>query len=227
VVRLINVVLPGSFVDYITPEEMADEERLASGKGISVAVLMENAGLGIAKEIADRFKPVRRKKVVVVAGLGNNGGDGMVAGRYLSSSGAAVTLFLLGESESIKTPESRLNWARLGGTGVETIEVRGAEEIELLERALRSADLVVDAIFGTGVRGEIRDPYAIAIRMINAARAKRVAVDIPSGLDPLTGETADTTVRADITLTLHRPKTGLRGKKEYTGELVVVPLGIE
>ncbi len=213
-------------MDYITPDEMLEEERRASAKGIAVAVLMENAGVGIAKVIAARFGPIQRKKVVVVAGLGNNGGDGFVAGRYLSSSGAEVILFLLGKSESIKTPESRLNWARLVETSVERIEVTAVEEIELMRRALQSADLVVDSIFGTGVRGEIRDQYAIAIRMINAARAKRIAVDVPSGLDPLTGETKDPTVRADITLTLHKPKTGLRGRKEYTGEVVVVPLGI-
>ncbi len=214
-------------VEYITPEEMAEEERRASAKGISVAALMENAGVGIAREIAARFEPIRRKRVVIVAGLGNNGGDGFVAGRYLSSNGANVTLFLLGKSESIKTPESRQNWARLKETTVERIEVAGVGEIELIRRALKSAEIVVDSIFGTGVRGEIRDPYATAIRMINAAGAKRIAVDIPSGLDPLTGETRDPTVRADITLTLHKPKTGLRGREEYTGELVVVPLGIE
>ncbi len=214
-------------MEYITPKEMAEEERRASARGVSVAVLMENAGVGIAREIMARFEPIRRKRVVIVAGSGNNGGDGFVAGRYLSSNGAHVTLFLLGKSESIKTPESRQNWTKLKETRVERIEVVGVGEIQLMRRALQSAELVVDCIFGTGVRGEIRDPYAIAIRMINAAGAKRIAVDIPSGLDPLTGGTSDPTVRADITLTLHKPKTGLRGRKEYTGEVVAVPLGIE
>ena len=214
-------------MEYITPEEMLEHERRASAKGVTVAALMENAGSGIASEIEARFKPIRGRRIVIVAGLGNNGGDGVVAGRYLDAKRATVVVFLLGDSKSIKGPESRQNWTRLEETNVKTIEITKAEEIELLQRALRNADVVVDSIFGTGVKGEIKDPYATAIRLINAADSTRVSVDIPSGLDPLTGVAKNPTVRADLTLTLHKPKTGLRGRKEFTGEVVIVPLGIE
>ena len=214
-------------MDYITPEEMRELEKRASSRGVSVVQLMENAGIGIAKEIESRFEPIQGKKVVIVAGLGNNGGDGVVAGRYLDSSGAVVVVFLLGTSESIKTQESRVNWKRLRGANVETIEIQRAEELELLRKGLEGADVVIDSIFGTGVRGVIGEPFASAIRVVNAAHSKRVSVDIPSGLDPLTGEAKDPTIRADITLALHKPKTGLRGRMDHTGELVVVPLGIE
>ncbi len=224
---MINVVDMGPFVEFITPEEMAQREREASARGITVADLMENAGRGIARTTQARFRPIRGKKIVIVAGLGNNGGDGMVAGRYLALDGASVVLFLLGHSESIRTPESRENWNRLKETNAKTLELTDSEGMDKLERAVRGAKIVVDAIFGTGVRGEIGDPQATAIRMINASPSARISVDIPSGLDPLTGVAKIPTVKADLTLTLHKAKTGLRDRADYTGELIVIPLGIE
>ena len=80
---------------------------------------------------------------------------------------------------------------------------------------------------GTGVRGEVREPIATAIRLINSSSAAKVAVDLPSGLDPASGAVSSAgAVRADVTITLHRPKVGLRDREEYTGEVIVVPIGI-
>ena len=92
---------------------------------------------------------------------------------------------------------------------------------------LASAEVIVVAIFGTGVKGGVvKEPYASAISMVNASRAVKVAVDLPSGIDPATGAASDPTVRADYTVALHLPKVGLRGREEFTGEVVVVPIGI-
>lgn len=206
---------------------MRRAEERATEKGISVATMMERAGAEVARKIRTRYAHVRRGSVVVVAGMGNNGGDGFVAARHLAVAGWNVNVFLLGAARMIKTDEARMNWEALSGTGAATTQVVKATDLALMRRALNRADLVIDAIFGTGVRGMIGEPQSSAIKVINASKAQKVAIDIPSGLDPLTGEAKDPTVRADLTITLHRPKQGLRAKAEYTGEIIVASLGIQ
>ena len=89
-----------------------------------------------------------------------------------------------------------------------------------------SSDVILDAILGTGVKGDVREPVASAVRLMNDTGSAKVAIDVPSGLDPLTGAAGAATVRADLTITLHRAKVGIRGKAEYTGEVLAVPIGI-
>ncbi|MGA2665878.1 MAG: NAD(P)H-hydrate epimerase, partial [Nitrososphaerales archaeon] len=212
---------------YVTPEEMRKAEARASSYGLDEAALMGRAGAAVADVIEERYPRVPgrgKRRVLVVCGLGNNGGDGLVAARRLAE-GSLVRVLLLGTAEAIKTREAAENWSLLGGT-VERAEV--ADESLLLERRdwFEWAEVVLDAVLGTGVRGAVREPLATAIGLINGARCARVAIDVPSGLDPLTGAAGATTVRADITVALHRAKVGLRRKSEYTGEVVVVPIGI-
>ncbi len=206
---------------------MSQEEGRAVERGISVETLMENAGRGVAEEINRRFVPLEGKKVVVLAGNGNNGGDGMVAARYLSALHGSCSVILLSAPSGIKTEEARKNFERLIGTAVTVHIVSAVTELKGLSSIVEGAEIRLDAILGTGVKGPVRELQAEVIKMINRSEGVVVALDLPSGLDPLTGDVSDICVRADITMTLHRAKVGLRGRKEYTGELVVIPIGID
>lgn len=212
--------------DYITPEQMMQEEKKAAGRGVTVEMMMENAGKGIAGKVNGLYGPLSGKGIAVIVGRGNNGGDGSTAARYLSQMGARVKVVLLATPDGIKTKEAKLNWDRLSDTQVERVT---APDIDTLYRhadAIRSADMVIAAILGTGVKGTIREPEAEAIRLVNGVKGVKVAVDMPAGLDPATGEAKGPTVRADLTITLHKPKAGLKNNNKYTGVVVVVPIGI-
>jgi hydroxyethylthiazole kinase-like uncharacterized protein yjeF len=211
-------------LEYITPDAMSELERGASGYGLSVKQLMENAGRGVAEFVLSRFGSAKR--VCVVCGGGNNGGDGFVAARYLSAR-CAVKVILLTAPERIRTEEARENWKALSGTGAELHVADDTTTLVGLSSAIAEADVIVVAIFGTGVKGEVvKEPYATAISLVNGAKGVKVAVDLPSGIDPGTGAVSRPTVRADITLALHLPKVGLKGRGEFAGEVVIVPIGI-
>lgn len=210
-------------LEYITPDEMRELEAGAAAYGLGVGDLMENAGRGVAEFVLARYG---ERTVCAVCGGGNNGGDGLVAARYLSPR-CQVDVVLLTKPEEIRTEEAMGNWRALSGTRA---VVHVADTLAGLSRVsgkILDAQVLVVAIFGTGVRGGVvREPYATAISLVNSSRAAKVAVDLPSGVDPATGAVSAPTVRADVTLALHRPKVGLRGREDYAGEVVVVPIGI-
>ncbi len=211
-------------MDYITPEAMSELESGAAAYGLSVKELMENAGRGVADVVLSRYGAVGR--VCVVCGGGNNGGDGLVAARYLSAR-CGVKVILLTAPEKIRTEEARENWQALAGTKAELHVADEAGALAQYSSIMEEADVIVVAIFGTGVKGGVvKEPYATAISMVNASRGIKVAVDLPSGIDPTTGAASRPSVRADVTVALHLPKVGLRGREEFTGEVVVVPIGI-
>lgn len=149
-----------------------------------------------------------------------------MAARYLSAR-CRVMVVLLTSPEKIRTEEARHNWEALAGTHAE-IHVAGETQTLMgLSTAIVEADVVVVAIFGTGVKGgAVNEPYARAISLVNGSKGVKVAIDLPSGIDPATGSATRPAVRADVTLALHLPKVGLKGREEYTGEVVIVPIGI-
>lgn len=204
------------FMDPITSKEMAALDLNCEYYGLSRLQLMENAGMALAEEIL-KFNP---SKVVVFAGLGNNGGDSFVSSRVLSSY-ADVEVYLMGKSSDIKTDIARRNFELLKLSNVRIFEVSSLKP-EVVE-----AECVVDAMLGTGVRGELREPYSRAVDLINESGAKVIAVDVPTGLNPDTGEYVKA-VKADVTVTFHRPKPGLlRGEvKDIVGKIVVRNIGI-
>ncbi len=211
-------------MDYITPDEMKELEMGASEYGVSVEDLMENAGRGVAEVVLSRCGP--GKRVTVVCGGGNNGGDGFVAARHLSERDE-VDVILLTTPEKIRTDEARENWRRLKETRVRLEICPDRESLMGNSRRIEAADVVVAAIFGTGViGGVVKEPYSTAISLVNATRGVKVAIDLPSGLDPASGAASRPSVKADVTVALHRPKVGLRGNEELTGEVVVVEIGI-
>ena len=216
----------------ITSLEMAVADENAVFLGVPRRLLMENAGRAVAEELARRLGGLEERKVVVVAGLGNNGGDGLVAARHMAGMGARVAVILLGREDAIRTPEARANWDVLKNMplSIRLFQARSREELCRAwdELGAGEADAIVDAVFGTGLRGPIRSPFSDAIELMNASRAIVVAVDVPSGLNSDTGEPSSPTVRADITVCMHRPKTGLLrpGAERFVGELVVADIGM-
>ncbi len=213
-------------MDYITPADMAKAEERAAKEGIGVEKLMENAGAGVARAVDRLYGPMPGKRVLVVTGNGNNGGDGFVTARYLAEWRSKVTVLLLCDPEEIRTTEAKVNWNRLNDCGVERWVAKDEGEISRLVEEFYWAEVIIDAVFGTGIKGEVREPQKTAIRMMNESRGKKVALDIPSGLDPLTGEAKGTTFRADVTVALHRPKVGLKRGGKFAGKVFVVPIGI-
>jgi NAD(P)H-hydrate epimerase len=185
---------------------------------------MENAGVAVARELLKR--KLVNKHVVVFAGLGNNGGDGFVAARHLANLGASVSVFLLGNPKLITTPEAKANWQVLQKMreSVSCCIIEDSSDLRGMRR-LR-ADVILDAMLGTGATGELREPIATAARLINASKAYKVAVDLPTGVDALTGEVARDAVKCDLTVTFHDAKPGLKLAKKFTGQVVVAPIGI-
>ena len=199
----------------ITPSEMRRIDRNCTGIGLFPLQLMENAGAYVAHEVRARFD---RGTVVVLAGTGNNGGDGFVAARHLMDYDPEI--LILGRARDIATDEARQNWQILKNLDANISEIRDSSELSDIEL---DADVIVDAMLGTGVRGRVREPTASAIRLINASDAFIVAVDVPSGFDP---DHPSYSVQADLTVTFHSAKTGLFGHPEVTGEVKVAEIGI-
>lgn len=203
------------------------EENGHSSLGMRRFLMMENAGHGLADFVVSKFKGrLRNKKIVAVCGTGNNGGDGFVASRHLAGYGARITIVLLGSPSEIKSEEAKLNWGIV--EKMNSIEILFGRDVDAEIRSLISkADILLDAIFGTGIRGDIREPYASAIEAINDNRRGFVlAVDVPSGFDPNKGKIHDKCVKADATVTFHRLKVGLARGRKYTGPVIVEWIGI-
>jgi len=193
--------------------------------GVPRLLLMENAGRSVADAISKK-RNIEGKRVAVFCGLGDNGGDGFVAARHLAALGAKVTVILVGDEENIRTNEAKRNWNAVKSMfTVEKRVVRDSSDIKKLEKELGGVDIVVDALLGTGVRGEVREPIASAIDLINGIRGFKVSVDVPSGLNPDTGEVGGKVVRADLTVCLHSLKPALPSSP-FAGELEVYPIGI-
>ena len=215
------------FPSPITPQRMASIEDNADRLGLPRIILMENAGNAVSKIMKGLLGGASAKSVVVVAGTGNNGGDGFVAARHLSGEGARVEIILLGTSEEIKTKEASANW-NVASNMAESVSITIIHKelpTDVRDR-IQGADGIVDAIFGTGIRGLIREPQSTVIDAMNSAAGKKLAVDIPSGLDPLTGEVHDKAFRPDLTVSFHQYKVGLVDRKEYTGDVLVERIGI-
>jgi len=204
----------------ISVEQMMQIENNGHQMGFLKKFMMENAGAAAVKNLIKKFDDISKKNVVVFAGLGNNGGDALVMARHLSGYGASVIVVLLGESEKIKTEESQWNWKLL----------EKMSSVKLISGTSSNfdykADIIIDGILGTGISGEIREPYSSAINFINSSDSFKFAVDVPSGLDPDTGNTANIVVKADLTVTFHKMKKGMPKSNDLCGEIIVEKIGI-
>ncbi len=190
--------------------------------GISGLQLMENAGKNVASIISSRFKP-EETKVAVFCGLGGNGGDGFVAARHLVCLGFKVEVFLAGKASQITDENASKNWEALTSLR-NSVSLHEIYDSSLLTEV--KADILIDALLGTGLKGPPKPPILNLIKIINKTNGFKVAVDIPSGVNSDTGEVLGEAVKADLTVTFHKVKIGLTEAKENTGELIVGNIGI-
>ncbi|MFH1091395.1 MAG: NAD(P)H-hydrate dehydratase [Pseudomonadota bacterium] len=211
---------------FCTAAEMRRlDEKAILECGLPGVVLMENAGRGAAALVRRHFGDLAGKRVTVVAGRGNNGGDGYVMGRIFHGWGARVLIYILGLREQIKG-DARINLDVVLKMGLEVVEIKDETRLDLLN--LDGSDLIIDAVLGTGLTSEVRGLYREAIGRINDSGIRVVAVDVPSGVDSDTGRIMGLAVKADLTVTFGLPKAGLLlpPGEELAGKLEVVDIGL-
>jgi NAD(P)H-hydrate epimerase len=214
-------------LNIVTTEEMRRLDREAvETYGIPVLVLMEQAGMGVVREMEHRFGDLRGRSIVVLAGKGHNGGDGLVVARHLLQRGADVRVFAAFPADATRG-EATLQttiFRNLGGR----IADPSAFDRATFRSALAAADVVVDALVGTGLSAPLSGFAAELVADVNTARKPVVAVDLPSGISADTGEVLGVAVRAELTVTFAFPKRGhfLPSGCDYTGDLKVVDIGI-
>ena len=208
--------------------EMREIDRRASSEfGIPSIVLMENAGLRTVEIIEEYLGQSPGKKVTIIAGKGNNGGDGLVAARHLINAGVQVDIFILGEEDQL-SPDAQINYRILANMGARFNILRDEAGLDLLMLSLLSSDLAVDAIYGIGFQGALKDFESRVISIINFSKIPVVSVDVPSGLEADTGKVHGEAVRASHTVTFALPKLGLLLSygQEYVGTLTVADISI-
>lgn len=224
----ITTHMPTRWLKVVTAEQMRQLDARATAEfGIPSLLLMENAGRAVA-EVALRFlDDASRGRVLVVAGQGNNGGDGFVAARHLHNAGVDVTVAYFGDRN------------KAGGDALTNMEIaekmgiriEGNPGDKFWKEAYPATDLVIDALLGTGVNGEVRQPLARVIDRINLFAPHGipiVAVDVPSGVDADTGSVLGEAVGADVTVTFALPKIGLVSYPgaSKVGDLVIADISI-
>lgn len=211
----------------VTVQEMRELERRATEQGISTAQLMQRAGEAVARAIRSEMQGAAGRRVVVLVGPGNNGGDGLVAGRRLAAWGSEVLLYLLNDRSSEPLAAAAVDH---GAQIALALQDTGRGE---LRRALGRADVVLDAVLGTGRSRPLEGLARDALTEVRAARAARpamrvVALDIPTGLDADSGALDPAALPADVTVTLGFPKPGLYRMPgaAVVGRVVVADIGI-
>jgi NAD(P)H-hydrate epimerase len=195
----------------ITVKEAQAFDKKAQAKlGIPSIILMENAGRHVA-EVALKMLG-KKKRVSVICGVGNNGGDGFVAARHLMNAGIKVSVLIVGKISKLK-PDPKKNFIILRNMKAEfTKKIDG--------------DLIIDALFGIGLKSEVREPYASVIDLMNKSGKPILAVDVPSGLNADTGKALGIAVKAKKTVTFVASKKGFAKARKYCGKVVVRDIGI-
>ena len=203
-------------------------EDMAEEIGISKLVLMENAGLQLANIIQKQYSKNKSKNILIVCGSGNNGGDGLVCARHLIQFADEITICLLNINGKLKTNEIKKNWDLIRGIKkIKKMEIfQNKNFTKEFENEINKSDIIIDALFGTGLHGKLNNQVAFVMNQINKSKKSIVAVDIPSGLNPLDGSIANDVIIAELTVTFHKSKTGLLQREEITGEIITVDIGI-
>jgi NAD(P)H-hydrate epimerase len=215
-------------VKILTADQMHRVEQECAKIGVPTDVLMENAGRAVAEAVKKILGDITTQNILVLVGPGNNGGDGLVAGRYLHEWGARVNLYLLSQR-----PTEDRNFALVQERGVPWLDANQDGNLSQLDDWLSSATAVLDAIFGTGKSRPLAGVFASALNKVTEVKGKRpglriIALDLPSGLDADSGAADPACLYADNTITLGFPKPGLFNfpGAERAGQITVVDIGI-
>ncbi|MFC1635534.1 NAD(P)H-hydrate epimerase [Planctomycetota bacterium] len=198
--------------------------------GVPGVVLMENAGRSCAELIEDKLQEIADPKVCIFCGTGNNGGDGYVIARHLINNGRRVIVVVCGDPTKIKgDAKTNLDILERMGRPVEVFSPADGNVVDQIGSYTADADMLVDALFGTGLRGQLSDEYKHLIEGINTCQCPILAVDIPSGLDCDSGEPLGAAIHAAWTVTFVAVKKGFTSGSAppYTGEIFVASIGVE
>lgn len=195
----------------ISSQEMRELEEKSE---LPRSVLMENAGKAVYRAIKERFD-LKDKKVLVICYHGNNGGDGFVAARHLSDEAETDILFLGDESRMKK--EAKTNFKKIEYN--EKVQFLTDDEVDF-----DAYDIIIDAILGIGIKGRLNREISAIIDDINNSKGCKISIDIPTGLDPNTGEIFDKCVNADLIVTFHDMKKGLEKLQDKT---IVADIGLQ
>ncbi|MFX1297596.1 MAG: NAD(P)H-hydrate dehydratase [Promethearchaeota archaeon] len=224
--------------EKITSEEMAILDNNSEWLGIPKGYLMECAGYAFTTEITNRGYLRTNSKVAIFCGTGNNGGDGFVVARHLSSYGIRSLVILIGTPDNIRTNEAQLNWSIIFNNLSYSIDIeiiKDSKDLSEIHKIIKNDEnyhIIIDGLLGTGVKGKIREPISSTIDLINnfkvedSERFKVISIDVPSGLDPNTGKVINKAVKADLVITFHKLKIGMSKSNEYMKELCEKSIGI-
>ena len=220
-------------MDLLTSEDCREIDQYAiQNLGFPSLILMENAGRSCADWIFTKFPEY---EVIIGAGQGNNGGDGFVIARHLQLFEMPCRIVFLGDSEKL-TPDAKVNFDLCDRLGIEW--VRSTDEsdwfrpfnsvgsLNRMQKSVSRPRIIVDAILGTGAKGDPRSPGRDFILAANQLDAIRVAIDVPSGLDANSGRANQPTFRADHTLTFIGEKTGFPDARNETGVVHLLSIGL-
>ncbi|MFX1277292.1 MAG: NAD(P)H-hydrate dehydratase [Promethearchaeota archaeon] len=230
--------MKGISSEKIPAEEVGILDNNSEWLGIPKTHLMECAGYSFTNEIVDRYKLDVNKKIVIFCGTGNNGGDGFVIARHLSSFGVKSLVILAGSPDKIRTSEAILNWSIISESLDYSVKIMiindstGYEEVLKIIKNDKDFSIIVDGLLGTGIKGKIREPISSAIDIINKLKEEEierftvVSIDVPSGLDPNTGKVSDKAVKSDLVITFHRNKKGMKENTKYIKKIEIKSIGI-
>jgi len=213
--------------DIMSVRQAKEFDIMAREKlGLSVLVLMENAGRSVAEEALKVLKDKERTAVAVVCGKGNNGGDGLVACRHLLCWGIKPNIFLAAKINEVRG-EARVNLDILLKMKQKVVEVNN-KNLALVRRTILESGLIIDALLGIGIKREVNGIFRDLINIINVSKAYVIAVDVPSGLDADSGKALGCCVKADKTVTFLAKKRGmvLNNGRTYCGRVIVKDLGV-
>ncbi len=214
----------------MTAQQLRDFDYQAINTlGIPGTVLMENAGRSCAELIISTLADKPNPNVCIFCGTGNNGGDGYVIARHLLNDGFKVTVVICGNPEKVKADaKTNLDILKKMRQPIETLDMNAADIKAHVRSFTADTDMIVDAIFGTGLSGELRDNYQQLIESINARNTPILAVDIPSGLDCDTAKLLGQAIKADYTVTFVAPKPAFACPQvtNYTGQIFIASIGI-
>ena len=222
--------IPGKKCVVMTRDEVRAFDAWAiNALGIPGVALMENAGRSCAELLVDKLEGIPEPKVCIFCGTGNNGGDGYVIARHLINRGIKITIVICGDYNKIKgDAKTNLDILERMGRSIERLNPSDNDVAGRVAHFSAGASAIVDALFGTGLKGQLSDEYKRLIENINSCNIPVLAVDIPSGIDCDSGEPFGAAIRAKWTVTFVAVKKGFltANTAQYTGEIFVASIGI-
>ena len=214
----------------LTREEMRELDRKAIEEyKIPGIILMENAGRDVAEEVLKMLDDPQQAKVAILCGKGNNGGDGFVVARHLHNHSISVDVFLVARvSDILKDGDAGTNLQILLNMKIPVKEILDIQGVNNILKELNDCNILVDALFGTGLSGDVREPFKTLINGVNNLNKPIISMDIPSGLDCNTGKILGAAIKATKTVTFAIAKKGfyLNDGPSYTGKVIVSDISI-